>query len=235
MESRFVRKYVEYSQYLPLIREGKYESVPADFFISGRMENEQSVEVQQTHHVTMVSENSIVPVDVLFQNHSSFFEEEFEGTYYFQPIDMIRDLLTYSNSQLGQLPMEFSDVMLRDYFEPLLKELKNYALQKDVRLTYSLDENNMFLHIDSKRMTQVMYNLVENAMKYMDKQEKQINISIKCSQCKLHIKVEDNGMGIHSEEIVFIFDKFYRAEKSRTSTVPEAGSTFFLVLPLMSE
>ena len=66
-ENRFwAGKRVEYSQYLPLIREGKYESVPADFFISGRMENEQSVEVQQTHHVTMVSENSIVPVDVLF-------------------------------------------------------------------------------------------------------------------------------------------------------------------------
>lgn len=138
-------------------------------------------------------------------------------------IDMIKDLLTYSNSQLGQLPMEFSDVMTQDYFAPLLEELKNYATQKNVELKYSLDEANIFVHIDTKRMTQVLYNLVENAIKYMDKSEKKIDISVKVVEKNLHIKVEDNGMGIKSEEIFFVFDKFYRAEKSRSSTVPGTG------------
>ena len=49
-------------------------------------------------------------------------------------IDMIQDLLTYSNSQLGQLPMEFSEIMLRDFFYPLLEELKYYAKEKFVRV-----------------------------------------------------------------------------------------------------
>lgn len=138
-------------------------------------------------------------------------------------ISMIKDLLTYSNSQLGQLPMDFTEVMLQDYFPPLLEELANYAKQKGVDFIYTVDDINVFLRIDPKRMTQVLYNLVENAMKYMDKPRKQIHISIKRMDTKLHIKVEDNGMGINSEEILYIFDKFYRAEKSRTSVVPGAG------------
>lgn len=173
-------------------------------------------------------------------------------------INMIRDLLTYSNSQLGQLPMEFSDIMLKDYFLPLLEELKNYAKQKEVELVYLLDDNNILMHIDPKRMTQVFYNLVENSMKYMDKAQKRIDISVKLAGRCVHVKVQDNGIGIASEEILYIFDKFYRAEKSRTSSVPgsglglsickyimeqhggeiwceskqDVGSTFYLVLPL---
>ena len=95
-------------------------------------------------------------------------------------------------------------------------------------------------------------------MKYMNKPQKQINISVKVKENCVHIKVSDNGMGINSEEILYIFDKFYRAEKSRTSSVPGAGlglsickyimeqhggeiwceskldegSTFYLLLPL---
>ncbi len=175
-------------------------------------------------------------------------------------ISMIKDLLTYSNSQLGQLPMEFSDVMMKGYFGPLLEELKNYAKQKDVELSYSLDDTDVVLHMDSKRMTQVLYNLVENSMKYMVKSQKKIEISVKVVEGTLNIKVQDNGIGIASEEILYIFDKFYRAEKSRTSSVPgtglglsickyimeqhggeiwcesqiDVGSTFYLVMPLIS-
>lgn len=138
-------------------------------------------------------------------------------------IEMIKDLLEFSNAQINQLPMEFGEVMSLDYFDPLLEEMQNYAKQKGVMLTYEIEPVNVILRIDKKRITQVMYNLVENAMKYMDKDEKQIKIKVLRQSNTLQVKVSDNGMGISSEELLFIFDKFYRAEKSRSSSVPGAG------------
>lgn len=390
-------KHVEYAQYVPLLREGNFDKISEDFFVSRPVSGEQSVKVEETCKVKSVAAGDVVPIDVLFLNESDFFAKEYESgetgsvsflinesnqeailTFlfdlrehnqirkekivkeclfpviisaiivcvllcinlyrvrknFFQPIrtisqlshnicngdfsqdylqvntirnnrdevselvgsfelmrdelktkqeteerlkqsekeliscmshdlqtplstikayteairdhvaqseeekqkylsvilkktntmiDMIKDLLTYSNSQLGQMPMEFSDVMLKDYFAPLLEELKNYTKQKEVELIYSLEDTNVLLHIDTKRMTQVLYNLVENAMKYMEKPQKKIELSVKVAEGHLHIKVQDNGMGINSEEILYIFDKFYRAEKSRTSSVPGAG------------
>lgn len=150
-------------------------------------------------------------------------------------IDMIKDLLEFSNAQLNKLPMEFKEIMSLDFFEPLLIELKGYAKQKKVDLTYDIDQTNVMLRIDPKRMTQVLYNLVENAMKYMDKEEKHIKIKVLRKNQTLHVEVSDNGMGISPEELLFVFDKFYRAEKSRSGSIPGTGLGLSICKYIMKE
>lgn len=138
-------------------------------------------------------------------------------------IDMTRDLLNYSNAQAGQMDMVFSEVMTKDFFISLFEEIRVFTVRKNVDFSYSTGGMNVIAKIDPKRITEVIYNLVENAVKYMDKPERRISADIKVSGSDINIRIEDNGRGIAAEDILYIFDKFYRSEKSRTSSVPGSG------------
>lgn len=138
-------------------------------------------------------------------------------------IDMIKDLLEYSNAQLNKLIMNYEEIYIKNFIEPLLKELQVYAGRKEVVLTYQVPEEDILLRIDQKRITEVLYNLVENSLKYIDKTEGEIHINVSRQGKELLISVKDNGAGISSEDIMYVFDKFYRSEKSRTSNVPGSG------------
>jgi signal transduction histidine kinase len=81
----------------------------------------------------------------------------------------------------------------------------------------------MLVSIDPKRITEVMYNLVDNSIKYMDKDGGRITIETEREDKAALIKVKDNGAGISADDIPYVFDKFYRAEKSRSTSIPGSG------------
>ncbi len=89
--------------------------------------------------------------------------------------------------------------------------------------TYPLSHSNLIVTIDPKRITEVIYNLIENSMKYMDNKKGRIIIEAEYVEKHILIKVIDNGPGISADDIPYVFDKFYRAEKSRSSSIPGSG------------
>ncbi|NMA85927.1 MAG: sensor histidine kinase, partial [Tissierellia bacterium] len=80
---------------------------------------------------------------------------------------------------------------------------------------------NVEILMDKSRFKQIMYNLLSNTMKYLNKDGKVIVSLIKESKY-VKITVEDNGTGIKEEDLPFIFERFYRADISRNS---ETGGT----------
>jgi signal transduction histidine kinase len=138
-------------------------------------------------------------------------------------IDMINDLLTYSNAQLRQLEINRQELYFLDYFIPLMSEVKIYVEQNGFEFLYTAPGNNLIVTIDPKRITEVIYNLVENSMKYMDEKHGRISIEAELEDKYVLIKVIDNGPGISADDIPYVFDKFYRAEKSRSSSIPGSG------------
>lgn len=138
-------------------------------------------------------------------------------------IDMIQDLLTYSNAQLNQLEIHREELYFNDYFEPLMSEVKIYVEQNGCEFTYKSNISNLIVTIDPKRITEVIYNLIENSMKYIGNQRGKIIIEAERSNNLVLIKVIDNGPGISADDIPYVFDKFYRAEKSRSSSIPGSG------------
>jgi signal transduction histidine kinase len=138
-------------------------------------------------------------------------------------IEMISDLLEYSNIQLKQLDINPQEVYLMDYFIPLMKEAEVFVKQKGINFSYEIKTDNMILCIDQRRITEVIYNLLENSMKYIGEKEGHISIEIERQGKFALIKVKDNGIGISADDIPYVFDKFYRAEKSRSSSIPGSG------------
>lgn len=150
---------------------------------------------------------------------------------------MIADLLDHSNAQLNQLKIEKEECYILKYLDELAKELQIYCKKSGCEFTYDVNIKEMLVNMDSGRITQVIYNLIENACKYMKQSDSKIDeskdsgkiprISLNCrmedEERKLYISVVDNGPGIEMVDIPYVFDRFYRAEKSRCMQIPGAG------------
>lgn len=81
---------------------------------------------------------------------------------------------------------------------------------------------NVILKIDGDRIVQVVENLIQNSLKHI-KTNGEITVGLKLSEEYLYVSVEDNGEGISKEDLPYIFDKFYRGEKSRSRDYGGAG------------
>lgn len=136
---------------------------------------------------------------------------------------MIKELLEYSNTQLNQMDIRKKELYLNEYLRDVLRELRIYVEQNDITFESQIMEDDVIVSIDTRRITEVLYNLVENSMKYIGTGNKVIRITAIRRDDHVEIHVLDHGIGISVEDIPYVFDKFYRAEKSRSSNVSGSG------------
>lgn len=130
---------------------------------------------------------------------------------------LVNDMLTLSGSDSHHFtiqlkPTELDTLLMNAYeaFEPLAKE-------SSITLTIRLPEHALPLcAADPERISQVISILLHNAISYTPAQGK-INMSLSYHKSHFHIAVSDNGIGISDEDKKRVFDRFYRAEKSRST------------------
>ena len=130
---------------------------------------------------------------------------------------LVSDMLTLSGSDSHHFsvqlqPIELDTLLMNSYeaFEPLAKE-------KIISLSIRLPENALPLcNADPERISQVISILLHNAISYTPEGGK-IVLSLSCQKSRFHISVCDNGIGISDEDKKRVFDRFYRAEKSRST------------------
>ncbi len=130
---------------------------------------------------------------------------------------LVSDMLTLSGSDSHHFsirlqPIELDTLFMNSYeaFEPLAKE-------KSISLSIHLPEHALPLcNADPERISQVISILLHNAISYTPKGGK-IELSLSYQKSHFHISVRDNGIGISDDEKKRVFDRFYRAEKSRST------------------
>lgn len=76
---------------------------------------------------------------------------------------------------------------------------------------------------DLEKLKRTVLNIIGNAQHFMDKPEKRIAVSVQASTERVTVEIRDNGMGISAEDMPHIFERFYRAERSRNSAKGGSG------------
>ncbi|MDF2984811.1 MAG: sensory transduction histidine kinase [Eubacterium sp.] len=137
--------------------------------------------------------------------------------------DMINELLVFSNAQLNQLEINRQEIYFLEYFKGVINELELFVKQSGMQFSHDIKTPDMIVNIDTRRITEVLYNIVENSIKYIGEKKGIIVIEAEREGTSVLIKVKDNGIGISPDDIPHVFDKFYRAEKSRSSSIPGSG------------
>ena len=125
---------------------------------------------------------------------------------------LIRDLLDLSMIEAHQVEMHFHEVDLVGLCRHTAAVLTPHGKATGVSIQVEAPEGFPLWRADEDRLSQVITNLVDNAIKYSPK-DGVVTIKLDCTREKAEIEVIDRGTGIPEEELPRIFERFYRVEK----------------------
>lgn len=111
-------------------------------------------------------------------------------------------------------------------FEPKITE-------KNLEVEPLLPENSMIVRGDKDTINQVMYNLIENAVKFADK-DSELGISLFKQNTKAYVAITNRGGGIPEEELPFIFERFHKTDKSRSIDRDGWGLGLYIVKTILN-
>jgi two-component system OmpR family sensor kinase/two-component system sensor histidine kinase BaeS len=131
---------------------------------------------------------------------------------------LVNDLQTLSLAETGQLPLHPTRFLLADLIQDSNASFSAHAAFQGIDLKTYIADPKQELTADYDRLDQVISNLITNALRHTPKGGT-ISIetgSIVGSEGSVRIQVKDTGSGIPAEDLPFIFDRFWRGDRSRT-------------------
>jgi signal transduction histidine kinase len=137
---------------------------------------------------------------------------------------LVDKLLRFTMAESDSLRCEPQPISLLPILQEALSSLESDRIEKGTKLTVdpALDKNTT-IYADAALVLEVLKNIIENGIKFNDKKEQTLSISVFGKPDELILKISDNGCGIPAEEMDKIFQKFYQVENSFTGQVPGAG------------
>lgn len=175
---------------------------------------------------------------------------------------LVKDLLDLAKLETGNMELHFRELDVNAFLRRIHRKFGALAKEREVSMTIELPEAELTLeHADEDRLEQVMTNLLDNALRHTPAHA---SIAIRAAAQVLkgeeavQIDISDQGYGIPAEDLPYIFERFYKADKARTRgasggtglglsivknlveahqgavsarSQPGAGTTFSIILP----
>ncbi len=171
---------------------------------------------------------------------------------------MVDDLRLLAMADAGELKLEMQDIQAEELVQKVIDQFKVQAQNEEADLILNVSEEakDKYLHSDPVRLTQIIHNLIANALRYGKKHGK-VDVEISNIAGKTIITVSDDGNGIPEDALPHLFERFYRHEKARSretggsglglaiskklaillggdltaANLPQGGARFTLILP----
>lgn len=135
---------------------------------------------------------------------------------------LVSDLQQLSLAEAGKLPLNKQQVNIKQLINRVCSNLLWLADEKEISLKYDNIPAQCDIEIDADRMTQVIVNLIGNALQHTPEQGS-VEITSQETKDSLLLKVSDTGPGIPEDALPFIFDRFYKRDPSRSRSDSGTG------------
>ncbi|MGM0846009.1 MAG: ATP-binding protein [Bacillota bacterium] len=131
---------------------------------------------------------------------------------------LVNDLLDLARMEAGHITLRYEKTDLAVFLERVTNKFHGIAKEKNIELSFigkSSGDSGQLINIDPDRIEQVLTNLVDNALRHTP-ETGSVSVSLKPTKSGVLIEVSDSGSGIPEEDLPFVFERFYKADKART-------------------
>ncbi|TMV52955.1 HAMP domain-containing histidine kinase [Paenibacillus mesophilus] len=137
---------------------------------------------------------------------------------------LVDELFLYSKLDLKQVKFSMEHVDIASFLDDCIDELRYTFEDKGISIDWDDQAGGKFEVIaDLEKLKRTVLNIIGNSLKYMDKDDKQLTVSLQADPEWVTVEFRDNGTGIPEEAVPHIFERFYRAEPSRNSSTGGSG------------
>lgn len=130
-------------------------------------------------------------------------------------LTIVKDLDMINQYESGEITLNLSTFDINSLIREIIDLLDLEATRKDAKVQLQPSAPQIFVNADKHKISQVLINLISNAIHYANRDKAQIIVATNILKNKVLVEVKDNGMGIKPELLPRIFERFYRVEMSR--------------------
>ncbi|WP_158602212.1 sensor histidine kinase [Cohnella endophytica] len=150
---------------------------------------------------------------------------------------LIEELTLFSTLDMKKLIFHWEKIDVNRYLEQTAEELRLDPRLSGIQVNYQYAGGTapIYIHADRRKLQRALLNVVDNSLKHMDNAGGRLDIILQDGEANILITIADNGEGIPEEAMPYIFQKFYRADRSRNSGTGGSGLGLAIVKQIIEE
>ncbi len=148
-------------------------------------------------------------------------------------IDLTNNLLSISRIEAEKIKIEREDMNLGQFFVRLQESLHGLATDKGVELKFEAPPTNLVIYVDQEKLYQAFFNIIFNAIKYTAKGS--VSINFKNEKDQITFQIIDTGIGIPTEDIDHVGEKFYRSQNAIDTHSQGTGLGLFIAKTIIEK
>ncbi|WP_226034647.1 ATP-binding protein [Aquibacillus saliphilus] len=142
---------------------------------------------------------------------------------------LVNELLDLARMKAGHIVLNTEEVELKLFLDRIVRKFQGLAKEKNIFLNLEMDNDLQKLSFDPDRIEQVLTNLIDNAINHTD-EDGNVSIIVEQIEDAIQFAIRDDGSGIPQDDLAFVFERFYKADKSRKRTKAKPGTGLGLAI-----
>ncbi|MBM7552422.1 ATP-binding protein [Thalassobacillus pellis] len=142
---------------------------------------------------------------------------------------LVNELLDLARMEAGHISLNKEEVDVVPFTEKVVRKFQGLAQEKEILLTHHAINQIGQAEFDPDRVEQVLTNLVDNAIRHTNRGG-EVSVNLELDNNNLLVSVKDSGSGIPEEDLPFVFERFYKADKSRKRDKSKKGTGLGLAI-----
>ncbi len=147
---------------------------------------------------------------------------------------LISDLLNLAKIESGKFPIEYSQFDINELIRRSILAFEKRIEDKQLEVNIRLADEKLFVWADEDRISQVITNLVDNAVKFTPSGG-ELKVWTHAADNKVYVSIADTGEGIPVEDQPYVFERFFKVDKSHSQSTPGTGIGLSIVKRIISQ